>query len=100
MRWTDVSELPYALFPWSKPKRQIHVWRRRTSTRKRVVFSSFFARLNKEINEILDKPETIETLQKMALTPMKMSSSELAAFATSEIARWRSNIKLAGIGKQ
>jgi tripartite-type tricarboxylate transporter receptor subunit TctC len=61
---------------------------------------AIIARLNKEINEILDKPETIETLQKMALTPMKMSSSELAAFVTSEIVRWRSNIQLAGIGKQ
>lgn len=58
------------------------------------------ARLNKEMNEVLSKPETIETLQKMALTPMKMTSTELGAFVSTEIVRWKNNAELAGLEKK
>ncbi len=75
-----------------------------------VAWNGFFApaktdpaiitRLNKEMNEVLGKPETIETLQKMALTPMKMSAAELGTFVSSEIVRWKSNAELAGLEKK
>jgi tripartite-type tricarboxylate transporter receptor subunit TctC len=75
-----------------------------------VAWSAFFApantdpaitdRLNKEINDILAKPETVEALQKMAMVPMVMSPSELSSFVSSEIERWRRNVELAGIEKK
>lgn len=75
-----------------------------------VAWSAFFApantdvaitnRLNKEINEILARPEIIEALQKMAMTPMLMTPGELGGFVSSEIVRWRRNIELAGITKK
>ena len=75
-----------------------------------VAWSGFFApaktdpaitnRLNKEINEILAKPETVEALQKMAMQPMVMTPAELNGFVGSEIVRWRKNIELAGIAKK
>ncbi len=75
-----------------------------------IAWNGFFApaktdpaiitKLNQEITEILNRPETIETLQKMALTPMKMSPTELDQLVSSEILRWRSNVTLAGIEKK
>lgn len=75
-----------------------------------IAWNGFFApaktdpaiitRLNQEINTILSKPETIETLQKMALTPMKMTPVELDSLVNAEITRWKSNISLAGIEKK
>ena len=75
-----------------------------------VAWNGFFApaktdpaivtRLNKEMNEVLSKPETIETLQKMALTPMKMTPAELGTFVSSEIVRWKNNAELAGLEKK
>jgi tripartite-type tricarboxylate transporter receptor subunit TctC len=75
-----------------------------------IAWNGFFApaktdpaiitKLNQEITEILNRPETIETLQKMALTPMKMSPTELDQLVSSEILRWKSNITLAGIEKK
>ncbi|GAA5233603.1 tripartite tricarboxylate transporter substrate binding protein [Verticiella sediminum] len=61
---------------------------------------AIIARLNEEINEILSMPHIAETLQTMALTPMKMTPAELDSLVSSEIARWRSNITLAGITKK
>jgi tripartite-type tricarboxylate transporter receptor subunit TctC len=57
-------------------------------------------RVNKEINEILTRPEIIEALQKMAMTPMVMTPGELGSFVRSEIVRWRRNVELAGIAKK
>ena len=75
-----------------------------------VAWSAFFApastdlaitsRLNKEINEILARPEIIEALQKMAMTPMIMTPGELSSFVRSEIVRWKRNVELAGIAKK
>ena len=75
-----------------------------------VAWSAFFApantdlaitsRLNKEINEILARPEIIEALQKMAMTPMMMTPGELSSFVSSEIVRWKKNVELAGIEKK
>jgi tripartite-type tricarboxylate transporter receptor subunit TctC len=62
--------------------------------------SAVIERLHKDISSVLARPETIEALQKMGLTPMTMPPSELRAFVTSEIARWRANIELAGIEKK
>ena len=58
------------------------------------------ARLNKEINKILAKPETKGALQKMAMTPMVMTPGELRGFVSSEITRWGRYIELAGIPKK
>jgi tripartite-type tricarboxylate transporter receptor subunit TctC len=75
-----------------------------------VAWSAYFApantdpaitsRLNKEINEILARPEIIEALQKMAMTPMVMTPDELGRFVSAEIVRWRRNVELAGIEKK
>jgi tripartite-type tricarboxylate transporter receptor subunit TctC len=75
-----------------------------------VAWSAFFAptntdpaitdRLNREINDILAKPEIVEGLQKMAMTTMVMTPGELGSFVSSEIARWRRNVELAGIAKK
>jgi len=75
-----------------------------------VAWSAFFApaktdpaitsRLNKEINEILARPETQDALQKMAMTTMVMTPAELSSFVNSEIVRWRKNVELAGIEKK
>lgn len=56
--------------------------------------------LNKEINRILAKPEAKEALQKMAMTPMLMTRSELRSFVGTEILRWAGYIELAGISKK
>ena len=75
-----------------------------------VAWSAFFAptntnpaitdRLNREINDILAKPEIVEGLQKMAMMTMVMTPGELSSFVSSEIARWRRNVELAGIAKK
>ncbi|MGE4335922.1 MAG: Bug family tripartite tricarboxylate transporter substrate binding protein, partial [Pigmentiphaga sp.] len=75
-----------------------------------VAWNGFFApadtdpaivnRLSTEINDVLDQPRTSEALQKMGLTPMKMTSAELTAFVSAEIERWRNNVELAGIEKK
>jgi tripartite-type tricarboxylate transporter receptor subunit TctC len=75
-----------------------------------VAWSAFFApthtdpaitdRLNREINDVLAKPEIVEGLQKMAMTTMVMTPGELGSFVSSEIARWRRNVELAGIAKK
>jgi tripartite-type tricarboxylate transporter receptor subunit TctC len=57
-------------------------------------------RLNKEVNEILKKPEATEYLQKMGATPMPTTSSELRSFVTSEIARWARFLDIADIPKK
>lgn len=75
-----------------------------------VAWNGFFApagtdptivnRLSTEINSVLDQPQTSEALQKMGLTPMKMTPAELATFVSDEIERWRKNVELAGIEKK
>jgi tripartite-type tricarboxylate transporter receptor subunit TctC len=57
-------------------------------------------RLNKEINRILAKPESKETLLKMAMNPLILSPAELRTFVGGEIARWGRYVELAGIPKK
>lgn len=57
-------------------------------------------RLNMEISRTLAKPGTQEAIQKMAMTPMAMSSGELRGFVRSEIVRWGKLVNLADIPKK
>lgn len=57
-------------------------------------------RLNREINTILAKPEATEALQKMAMTPMVMTTGELRDFVSSEIVRWGKLVEYADIPKK
>lgn len=57
-------------------------------------------RLNKEINKILEKPQTKEQIQKMGATTLEMTPSELRSFVSAEISRWGRLVELAGIPKK
>ena len=57
-------------------------------------------RLNKEINKILERPQTKEYIHKMGATPLVMTPGELRTFVSSEIARWGKLVEIAGIPKK
>lgn len=57
-------------------------------------------RLNKEINKILESPQTKEYIHKMGATPLVMTQGELRSFVSSEIARWGRLVQMAGIPKK
>lgn len=57
-------------------------------------------RLNKAFNQTLAKGSTTAAVQKMAMSPMSMSQSELRSFVGAEIVRWARLVELAGIPKK
>jgi tripartite-type tricarboxylate transporter receptor subunit TctC len=75
-----------------------------------VAWNGFFApantspaiidRLNTEIGNVLARPQTVEALLRMGLTPMVMTPAEFRPFVSAEIQRWRRNIELAKIEKK
>lgn len=57
-------------------------------------------RLNKDINRILEQPQTREYLEKIGATPLVMSPTELRKFVAGEIVRWGKLVEIAGIPKK
>lgn len=58
-------------------------------------------RLSKEINKVLEKPQTKEfIIQKAGATPLVMTPAELRRFVDSEIVRWGKVVETAGIEKK
>jgi tripartite-type tricarboxylate transporter receptor subunit TctC len=55
-------------------------------------------RLNREINQILSRPEIEESWRRQGANTMVMSPAEFGAFIESEIARWGKLIKANNIG--
>ncbi len=58
------------------------------------------ARLNREINKILLTPQAREAIERWGSTPLSMSPGEFRVFQSSEIARWRVLVDMAGIQKR
>jgi tripartite-type tricarboxylate transporter receptor subunit TctC len=57
-------------------------------------------RLNREINRILETPRARDFIQKMGAKPLVMTPAEFRIFVSSEIARWRELVEMAGIQKK
>lgn len=57
-------------------------------------------RMNREINKILARPESKESLLKMAMNPMVMTPGELRTFVGAELTRWGQYVELASIPRK
>lgn len=57
-------------------------------------------RLNREINKILELPQTKDYLQKVGALPLVLSPAELRKFVSGEIVRWAKLVEIARIPKK
>jgi len=57
-------------------------------------------RLNREVNRILEQPQTKDYIQKIGATPLVLSPAELGRFVSGEIARWGKLVEIARIPKK
>ncbi len=55
------------------------------------------AKLNQAINEVLKKPETVEHLRRMNMTPVGGTPAEIRAYIAAETERWGDVIRAANI---
>jgi tripartite-type tricarboxylate transporter receptor subunit TctC len=54
------------------------------------------ARLNKEVNEILDDPAMVKKLADLGGTPLRMSPQEFGAVIVDETAKWKKVVEFSG----
>jgi tripartite-type tricarboxylate transporter receptor subunit TctC len=54
------------------------------------------ARLNKEVNEILDDPAMVKKLAELGGTPLRMSPQEFGAVIVDETAKWKKVVEFSG----
>ena len=59
--------------------------------------SAIVAKLNEAINEVLKKPETVEHLRRMNMTPVGGTPGEIRAYIAAETGRWGDVIRAANI---
>ncbi len=55
------------------------------------------ARLNKEVNEILDDPAMVKRLAELGGTPLRMSPQEFGGVIVDETAKWKKVVEFAGV---